>query len=540
MAVVYAGRHDVLVQFGKLTLYLVAGGEHQGAPLQCVVYGVASSVRHPAVGVGVARAPCQLVGLARVLARQLGVVGGPAAVVVLRAHLIVRLCVHSRAVGVSVSGQLVEDVFPFQLVVARFCEQGHVEQGSHAHVVVVLVVGGAAQIVAAVMGGIVHAKEVVGHVLVGACLVGIVHASHHAQLGTADRPLVAPLRTGLQVAPRVAVPHAPVVVQTVVGQRHCALACDGFQCGTKSAAVGSQAAVEPHPVCRAALGVSEILPRRCVVPVGSYADGPCVSYGYVLGIHLDKTSAEVGRIFRAGRFDNQQIVYLAARDDVEGEGAGIGLRTRCRSSVYPYIVVPLREAAHHHKLVFYQAHARHAPDDLAGVGVLCAAYLLSRHVAHHHLALLGLCDHGALGVAAHHARHLHLSQCLAVGHHLHAEQGVASCLDLECHGLVRDILHGESVVLCFQSSDYKSAVYIAHGACALGSDRGTHKWFTGLLVHHRSFDVGCHHSCYPNHTQRRSADQSLHFLHHVDSYPLSAAKVGSSCYRYIAGISQSY
>ena len=114
-----------------------------------------------------------------VLPRQLGVVGDTAAIVVLGTYLVVRLSVNARAVGITLVGETVEDVLQLILVVARLGEQGEVEHGSNASVVVILVVGGVAQVVAAVVGRVIHAEEVVDHVAVRPRFVSIVDSSHH-------------------------------------------------------------------------------------------------------------------------------------------------------------------------------------------------------------------------------------------------------------------------------------------------------------------------------------------------------------------------
>ena len=89
MAVAHIGGDDVLIQLGELTVDLVAGGEHHRALLQGIVDGVATAVGHPAVGVGVAGAPCYLVVRAAVLTGQLSVIGRTAAVVILRTDLVI-------------------------------------------------------------------------------------------------------------------------------------------------------------------------------------------------------------------------------------------------------------------------------------------------------------------------------------------------------------------------------------------------------------------------------------------------------------------
>ena len=100
------------------------------------------------------------------LSRQLCVVCDTAAIVVLSSYLIVRLCVDARTVGVSLVGETVEDVLQLIFVVTRLREQCEVEHRSESRVVVILVVGGVAQVVAAVVGRVIHTEEVVHHVAV--------------------------------------------------------------------------------------------------------------------------------------------------------------------------------------------------------------------------------------------------------------------------------------------------------------------------------------------------------------------------------------
>ena len=116
----------MLVEFRKFPVYLVASRQHHHSTLKSVVNGVSLAVGHPAVGIGVACAPLQIVAAHGVLTRQLSVCCYSATVVVFRPNLVVRLRIHAHSVGISSVNDVVEYVFQLILVVARLRQQGNV------------------------------------------------------------------------------------------------------------------------------------------------------------------------------------------------------------------------------------------------------------------------------------------------------------------------------------------------------------------------------------------------------------------------------
>ena len=129
--------------------------------------------------------------------------------------LLIALCVYSLTPCVAVGGKLVEDVFQLILVVAVLRKEGKVEHGSKAHIIVILVVYGVAQIVGAVVGDIVYTKEVVLHVAECALLVGVVECGEQSERTTTEIPAVSQTCSKLDVAYRFAALDAPVVVEPV-------------------------------------------------------------------------------------------------------------------------------------------------------------------------------------------------------------------------------------------------------------------------------------------------------------------------------------
>ena len=290
----------MLVKFRELTVDLIAGREHHRPLLQGIVDGIAAAVGHPAVGITVTGAPLDVVTLAeRVFARELGIIGESATVVVFGPYLMVRLGIDALAVGIALVDNAVHDILQFIFVATGSREQGEVEQCSYPPVVVILVVGALAQEVAAVVGGIIYAEEIVGHVGIAAVFLGEVGGTHHSHLHIAERPAPAPVGTQFQVAYRLAALHPPVIVQS--------------------------AALEPHfsvlHIAAAMRGSAEVAEMCGIVPVAAHRHGERVGRGDILGIDLDETTREVSGIFGTGRLHDNQIVYLAAGDEVEGEGA---------------------------------------------------------------------------------------------------------------------------------------------------------------------------------------------------------------------------
>ena len=245
-----------------------------------------------------------------------------------------------------------------------------------------------------------------------------------------------------------------------------------------------------------------------VVPIAANAHRDGVLRGDVLGVDLNESTGEVGRIFGTWRLDNHEVVNLTARDDVEGEGARVGLGTWYGTTVDPYIIISLGKSAHHHKLILDEAHTRYATDDLAGIVILSAANLLCRDVAHHLVAQLGSLNHCHVGVLACHTRHLNLAEHLLVALHFNLKRfgggGVGSgSLESEC--LVTYILNNNSLVTLFQSLEFKLAVDVGGASLFAHHHCGTNECLACLLVNHYTFYISSkgreasgnqqHHSC---------------------------------------------
>ncbi len=165
-----------------------------------------------------------------------------------------------------------------------------------------------------------------------------------------------------------------------------------------------------------------------------------VEDGYFLGVDLYETARIVGGILCGRGLHDGKIVYLAAGNHVEREGAAVGLRAGHGAAIDPYVVVALLQAAHHDKLVVDEAHARYTAYHLAGIRVLCALDLLGRHIVDHIGTAPGLLYGGGLGVGAAHGGHRHAAQLL-VGHGLCLLGGVGAHLGI---GTARQSEHQQS------------------------------------------------------------------------------------------------
>ena len=106
----------MFVELRVFAVHLVARGELDAAP-QRVVEGVAVTVGQVAVGIGVTRVPVEAAVRPHIFARQLRVVSGAAAIVILALDFVVALCVDAGAGGEAFFAELVENVFP--LVASR-------------------------------------------------------------------------------------------------------------------------------------------------------------------------------------------------------------------------------------------------------------------------------------------------------------------------------------------------------------------------------------------------------------------------------------
>ena len=192
VGVVGLQREDMLVERGPLARDVVLVEPHilVGVLLVLVVKNVTATVGQAAVGVGIARAPIEHIGLQRMVAGNLGGVGGSAAVVILGRTLTLRLRAEALAGGVTTVAQLIEDVLPLILGVATCAKPRKVEHDAQTVVLVILVVGGEAQRVHTVVVGVVGAKEVVEHAAIGAILVGVVEGGEQSELASTQIPAV--------------------------------------------------------------------------------------------------------------------------------------------------------------------------------------------------------------------------------------------------------------------------------------------------------------------------------------------------------------
>lgn len=111
---------DMLVEVGVFAGYIVGGRELENPRLEGIVDEVAAPVGLVAIGVGIAGVPAEtdVVVLKQVGTSELGGIGGTALVVVFRLLLLVVLGRDTHAGGVTLSPELVEDVFEFDTVFA--------------------------------------------------------------------------------------------------------------------------------------------------------------------------------------------------------------------------------------------------------------------------------------------------------------------------------------------------------------------------------------------------------------------------------------
>ena len=325
MLVAHVGRDDVLVELGPLARDVVAVAQLVDVRFERVVDHVAAAVGDVAVGVAVAAAPLYLVVAQGVLARDLSVVGCAAAVVVLGRTLQVGLGRHAVTPCVAVVAYLVEDVLELILVVAALGEEREVDHGAHADIVVELVVGAVAQVVVAVVGHVVHAEEVVLHILIGAELVGVVGRGYHAQFAGAEVPVASQAHAELQVAQGMHGRGCPVVVEVVAHEAHAVVGAQGIEPGLYAAMHGPQSAVESKEVGRRSLCLCKGSQRGGGVPVAAHLQAESVFLWYALCVDNDESARIVGRIFGGRCFHDGQIVNLAAWNHVEGERPRIGL-----------------------------------------------------------------------------------------------------------------------------------------------------------------------------------------------------------------------
>ena len=245
MRITHLCRNNLFVQFRKFPVDLIASREHHRPLFQRIIDRIATTVGHPTIGIGVAGTPLDLILLTSVLTGQLAVVGRAATVVIFCTHLVIRLGIDSGTIRITVRRQLIDNMFEFDLVVTRSGKIGQIEHGSETHIVVVLIVGRMAQVVAPVIRLVIHTEQVVDHIGIGPIFVRIVQGSDQPPLGTGPFPPMAPLGTQFQVTPGLSVLYTPIIIEPIVQQTGRSTTIRFGQYRLESAREGTKDPVEP-------------------------------------------------------------------------------------------------------------------------------------------------------------------------------------------------------------------------------------------------------------------------------------------------------
>lgn len=249
---------DMLVEVGVFAGYVVGGRELEDPCLEGIVDEVAAPVGLVAIGVGIACVPAEtdVVVLKQVGTSELGGIGGTTLVVVFRLLLLVVLGRDTHAGGVTLSPELVEDVFEFDTVFACTAGVTEVEHQAEAGVDSLLIVSGLTQIFASLLRFVVGTKEAVEHitiVLVGATVVAA--EEHGERLPVADVPTLASIEAETEVADRRDALGSPVVVEAVVGEGDAVVDIRiAFERSVDTLAEAAQPAIEAEPVGGRGLG----------------------------------------------------------------------------------------------------------------------------------------------------------------------------------------------------------------------------------------------------------------------------------------------
>lgn len=249
---------DMLVEVGVFAGYVVGGRELEDPRLEGIVDEVAAPVGLVAIGVGIAGVPAEtdVVVLKQMGTSELGGIGGAALVVVFRLLLLVVLGRDTHAGGVTLSPELVEDVFEFDTVFACTAGVTEVEHQAEAGMDSLLIVSGLAQIFASLLRLVVGTKEAVEHiviVLVGATVVAA--EEHGERLPVADVPTLASIEAETEVADGRDALGSPVVVEAVVGEGDAVVDIRiAFERGVDTLAEAAQPAIEAEPVGGRGLG----------------------------------------------------------------------------------------------------------------------------------------------------------------------------------------------------------------------------------------------------------------------------------------------
>ena len=283
-------------------------------------------------------------------------------------------------------------------------------------------------------------------------------------------------------------PDAPVVVEPFSRQpRYLVGRSDEVHVRRKRAAERPLAEVETEEI-RTASGVHAELPElRPDIKPGRITDFDAVFFGDTFGHYLDETAGEVARYLRRGGFIDQQVVNLTAGNHVEGEGTAVCLGTRDGQSVYPCVVVALRQAAHDDETVVYDGDAGDATDDFRSVPVGAFRYLGRRNTARDLRNGLYRSEHGYLGVAPHTGLHDHLFDLFRIAfeadiHPLPIGGHPARHLD----ALVGDETDGERIIPRGKVVEAPTALHIGFGSLVgiLDHDYGAcHRFARGGIGH---------------------------------------------------------
>ena len=188
----------------------------------------------------------------------------------------------------------------------------------------------------------------------------------------------------------------------------------------------------------------------------------------VFGSHLYKPSAIVGWINGTGRLDDGEMINLGCRDDIERKRTRIGLAAGNSTSVNPYIVITLRESAHHDELVLNQADARNATYHFTGIAILCPLDFLSGYIVDNDIAFACGRNHGICRIPSFGLHHPCFAQHLIIGlkGYDHA-CGVA--LDTRTHIVqgecsIAKVAYRKGVPPLLEMTQSKASVVIGQGA----------------------------------------------------------------------------
>ena len=248
----------MLVEVGVFAGYVVGGRELEDARLEGIVDEVAAPVGLVAIGVGIASVPAEtdVVVLKQMGTSELGGIGGTALVVVFRLLLLVVLGRDTHAGGVTLSPELVEDVFEFDTVFACTAGVTEVEHQAEAGMDSLLIVSGLTQVFASLLRFVVGTKEAVEHIAIVLVVATVVAAKKHGErLPVADVPTLASVEAETEVADRRDAFGGPVVVEAVVGEGDAVIDIRiAFERGVDTLAEAAQPAIEAEPVGGRGLG----------------------------------------------------------------------------------------------------------------------------------------------------------------------------------------------------------------------------------------------------------------------------------------------